>query len=427
MLRRWRWLVVVSLICGVLIGLWRGTSERTALQTISRYYGHGLQINGVVSEDPTVGAHGDQRLQLRDITIMGQPVQGTVWVSLVKPATIKRGDIVALRGVLAEGFGTIPASMYRAQLLRITHPMPGDIARRVRDWFTAGISRGIPSPEAALGIGYLTGQKSALPQEFEDQLRDVGLTHAVVASGYNVTILVSLTRQALRSASKYLATIAACVLMSGFMLVTGFSPSMTRAGIVSGLSLWAWYYGRTIHPFVLLALTGSLTVLVNPSYAWGDLGWCLSFAAFVGVMIVGPLLERYFWGNQKPGMLMQTIIETIAAELCTLPIILLAFGHFAVYGLLANVLVVPLIPCTMACTFVTGISGLCAPGIAHVVGWPATTILHYMMSVVERIASIPQAVMTVHYGWPQLVVSYGVVALLCLYLKRKTRHHFKNS
>jgi competence protein ComEC len=426
-LRRWKVLVLGSLLCGVLLGLWRGANERVALRSVAPYYGYNLQIQGTIAEDPTLGAHGDQRLQLRSVTISKQPVHGFVWVSLIKPAVVKRGDIVTIRGKLSEGFGTIPASMYRAQLVQITHPIPGDMARRVRDWFTGGIMRSIPTPEAMLGIGYLTGQKSALPQDFEDQLRDVGLTHAVVASGYNLTILVSLTRQVLQAVSKYIATIAAYALMGSFILVTGFSPSMTRAGIVSGLSLWAWYYGRKIHPFVLLAVAGAVTVLINPSYAWGDVGWCLSFAAFLGVMVVGPLLEHYLWGDQKPGLLMQTIVETVAAELCTLPIILVAFGHLAIYGLIANVLVVPLIPCAMACTFVAGISGLCAPSVAHVVGWPATTILHYMMSIVDRIASIPQAVVTVHYGWRQLAISYGLLALGCLYLKRKTRHRFKKS
>ncbi len=80
------------------------------------------------------------------------------------------------------------------------------------------------------------------------------------------------------------------------------SPSMSRAGLVAGLSLLAWYYGRRIHPLVLLPLAMAITVMVQPSYAWGDLGWQLSFAAFAGVLIGAPLIQAYFLATRKSSL-----------------------------------------------------------------------------------------------------------------------------
>jgi hypothetical protein len=84
-----------------------------------------------------------------------------------------------------------------------------------------------------------------------------------------------------------------------FMAITGWSASMTRAGLVAGLSLWAWYYGRKFHPVTLLAIAASVTATVYPPYAWGDIGWALSFAAFAGVMIIAPIVTSYFFGSEK--------------------------------------------------------------------------------------------------------------------------------
>lgn len=94
--------------------------------------------------------------------------------------------------------------------------------------------------------------------------------------------------------SKYLSALLSGIMILCFMAVTGLSPSMTRAGLVSSMSLLAWYYGRGFHPFVLLPVAAAITVLLQPSYVWGDLGWQLSFAAFIGVMVLGPLLQAYF-------------------------------------------------------------------------------------------------------------------------------------
>lgn len=130
---------------------------------------------------------------------------------------------------------------------------------------------------------------------------------------------------------------------------------MTRAGLVAGLSLWAWYYGRKFHPVTLLAVAASITVLVHPPYVWGDIGWALSFAAFSGVIVLAPLLIAYFYGNTKPRFVARIIIETGSAQLVTLPIMLGVFGQFSVVALLSNVMVLTLVPYAMALVFVAGL------------------------------------------------------------------------
>ncbi len=64
---------------------------------------------------------------------------------------------------------------------------------------------------------------------------------------------------------------------------------------MAGLSSSAWYYGRTIHPLVLLPCVGGNCAIDNPQFGWGDLGWQLSFACQQGVIMLAPLLHSYFW------------------------------------------------------------------------------------------------------------------------------------
>ncbi len=411
-------------IAGLSIGLWRGSAEQAALAQYHSLLGKSITLQGIVSDDTSFGPHGDQRVMLKDIHAASRALPGQIWISSTSAASIKRSDSVTVQGKLGSGFGGIAASMFNASVTQIIHPEPGDVGLRVRDWFADGIRAAIPEPEASLASGYLVGQRSTLPEDLDTQLRTVGLTHAVVASGYNLTILVSFARQLLAGVSKYLATLAGAGMIFGFMMISGLSPSMARAGLVTSLSLGAWYYGRRTHPFVLLPFAAAVTALINPAYVWGDIGWYLSFTSFAGVIIIAPLVQHYLWGTKRVGLIRQTLLDTMSAQLATLPIMIFAFGHYSPYALIANLLVLPLIPITMVLTFGAGVAGLAVPVAAHLFGLPATLILHYMTTVVARIAALPGAQGELSINIAVLFAGYATIAAIAVLLWRATRYDF---
>lgn len=421
-------LVILALCAGIVLGLWRGSVERQALSSYLPYYGKTVTLSGKVTEDTSYGPKGDQRVRLGKVNIDGQSLPEEIWISSTSDLDIKRGDLVYFSGKLERGFGNVPASMYYAKLTKITRPNPGDVGRRVRDKFADSVRVAIPEPQASLGVGYLVGQRSALPETLDNQIKTVGLTHAVVASGYNLTILVAFASRLFVKKSKYLAVLTSGTMISGFMLITGFSPSMSRAGLVSGLGLLAWYYGRKIHPMVILPFAAAITVWLRPAYMWGDIGWYLSFTAFAGVMILAPLLQHYFWGaSKKPHKLRSLLVETIAAQAATAPIIILAFHQYSPYALLANLLVLPLVPLAMLLTFFAGLAGLIAPGIAPLLGQPANIVLHYSTSAIGYIANLPGAKSEINFSINALTAGYVILMITAFFLWRKTQHNFRRS
>jgi len=419
---RWRVLLVASLLAGMLFGLWRGDMSRANLTVFHDMYGRHVQVRGTVASDVEIGIRGQTVLRINNLhDHTGRSLPGVLRISTLDKRAIKRGDQVVADGKLQEGFGTLAATMGDARLVEVTRVAGGDPALEVRDSFSEAISRAVADPAASLGVGYLLGQKQALPRHLQDALVITGLTHVVVASGYNLTILVRLARRLFARVSKYLAALASIVMIGSFVAVTGLSPSMTRAGLVSMLGIWAWYYGRMFHPATLLAATASVTVLWNPSYAWGDVGWLLSFAAFAGVMIVAPLLRAYFYGRQKPSFIGQILGETVAAQLMTTPIILVVFGQFSLIAVVSNLLVVPLIPLAMLLTFIAGFGALVIPAATAVVGWPAQVLLDLTIGVVNYTAGIPWAQAKFSLPVIGVVLWYGVIAGGCSYLAWRTK------
>lgn len=416
------WCVVLVIFAGLLLGYVRGSNEVVMQKPISSFYNQTVTLQGEIIEDVT-HKNGSDRMTLKSLKLNGREMAGKMWVSVRHKDGVElhRSDTITLQGNLEPGFATFSATIMNGEFIsgsRITH---GDIALEVRDWFSAAVSTVIPNPEIDLGLGFLVGEKNSLPDDLLTALKVTGLTHVVVASGYNLTILVRLSRRLLSKYSKFSALAGSAGLVFSFIMVTGMSPSMSRAGIVTGLSLVAWYYGRKLHPIVLLLVAAAITVCIDPTYAWGDAGWLLSFSAFAGVLIAAPLLNAYFFGDGKPGILRQIILETTSAQILTMPIIIAMFGQFSLIALLANLLILPLIPFVMLITFIAGVGVIMHIPFIGVVGWASEHILQYMIWVVELLASVSWASVSVSISIATAVVLYVIIAAVLWLLHRNTK------
>ena len=414
------WMIMVVMLSGGLMGLWRGSLGQVGLEEYWPLIGQTVTLRGVVTEDPDVDKKGNTVLRLGQVQVAERSLPGLVWVTTRQTDVIKRSDIVTIEGKVSEGFGAFAARIGRAKIEKVERPVPGDVAVGVRDWFSERVRRHVAEDEAALGLGFLLGLRRALPPDLSEALKIAGLTHVIVASGYNLTILVRLSRRLFVRVSKYLSALSATAMILGFMALTGLSPSMSQAGLVAGLSLAAWYYGRTIHPLVLLPVAAAITLLINPAYGWNDLGWQLSFAAFAGVILLAPLLQRYFFGNKQPGTLRQIFGETLSAQLMTLPILVLAFGVISNVALVANILILPLVPLAMLLTFLVGVlSGV--PLIAELIAAPTEWLLGYMVWVGKWLAGQPWAQTELAINWWQAALAYALLGAAMWWMQRQTR------
>lgn len=423
---RYNWLIVLMMLSGIIIGLWRGSFDQVELTNYQQIIGETVVLKGKVLEDPDIDKRGQTVLRLGHIEHQQHLFSGSIWVTIEKNDVIRRSDVVTLEGKLAEGFGGFAATMYRATIVDVKRQVPGDVAVDIRDWFSERVRSQMPETEAALGLGYLLGLRRALPMDLMEALQIAGLTHVIVASGYNLTILVRLSRRLFIRISKYLATLSSTAMIISFIAVSGMSPSMSRAGLVAGLSLAAWYYGRKIHPFVLLPLAASITLLVNPSYGWNDLGWQLSFAAFTGVIVLAPLLQRYFFGDKEPGTIRQILGETVSAQLMTLPLLLVAFGVMSNVAIIANLLVLPLVPLAMLLTFLVGLLSSVSL-LGEFVAMLTTSLLKYMTFVADWLAGQSWAQTEVNFGWWAVLGFYTLMAVAVWWMQRQTKFELRKA
>jgi competence protein ComEC len=145
-------------------------------------------------------------------------------------------------------------------------------------------------------------------------------------------------------------------------------------------------------------------------------------------MIVAPFMQRYFFGDKNPGTIRQIAGETIAAQLVTLPVIVVAFGQFSNVAIIANLLVLPLVPLAMLLTFVAGMSAWIFPGIiAEHIALPATLLLRYMIEVANYFAALPWAQTTLSANGWAAAAYFAVLAVCCFLMWCRTGYDLRDT
>jgi competence protein ComEC len=211
-------------------------------------------------------------------------------------------------------------------------------------------------------------------------------------------------------------------LIAVFLLLAGASASIVRAAIVSVLSIAASYYGRAFKPLNLICLAAAITAWANPVYVWSDLSWYLSFLAFYGVMVVSPLVQARWPGRWHQSLLGSVALESVCAEIMSMPFILYIFGQMSLIGLVANVLVVTLVPLAMLLSLIAGLAGMLAGSFAGWPAWPAVLLLNYMLDVAHVLAGLPHIfVQNRSLSLAAMLGLYSVVVGVTITLWHKTK------
>lgn len=385
--------VLCVILLGISIGGLRGSSFMDKLTLYEPVYDQKVVLVGRAVDDAGYGKKSQLSFDLTDAKVVdggSERLIGKIGVSGFGANMIFRGDTVQVEGKLRQGTGARQGWMSFAKLTVLENNMtPIDKLRRN---FGAGMQSVIPEPAASFAMGLLIGQRATLPDSVYDDLVAVGLVHIIAVSGYNLTIILRASWRLLGDKSKYQTLFLSVVLIGTFLLLTGSSASIVRASIVSGLSIAAWYYGRRFKPVTLILMTAAITAYASPLYPWGDIGWYLSFLAFYGILILSPQIRhRALTGRFKDSTLVLIALESLSAEIMTLPLILYIFGQLSIISLLANVLVAAFVPLAMLLSMVAGLVGMLITPIAGWFGWPASILLTYMLDAARILANVPFA------------------------------------
>jgi competence protein ComEC len=290
----------------------------------------------------------------------------------------------------------------------------------------AALGRGMPSREADLARGFVLGEDEEIDPRTIEDFRRSGLSHLLAVSGQNVALLALLAMPVLGAFGIPLRArlVWVLALIAVYVPLTGAGPSIQRAGVMGALTVLAALAGRRASRLYGLAIAAIVTITIEPRIA-SDVGWQLSFAAVVGILLLGPPLRRAIAariGSRGPArMVAEGATLTIAATLATAPLITFQFGALSTTTLVANLLALPAVAPSMWLGMLAAAAGQ-VPGLpVEPVNALNALLLAYIAQVAEWCGRPDWAYLQVRIGAAGLLASYLAIVIGSILLGRLGR------
>ncbi|MFB9051489.1 ComEC/Rec2 family competence protein [Formosa undariae] len=200
--------------------------------------------------------------------------------------------------------------------------------------------------ELAVINALLLGQRQDISETLYNNYTKAGAVHILAISGLHVGILLLILNYILSPLQrlKYgrgLKTILVIVLMWCFAILTGLSPSVSRATLMFTLVAISLNWNRPNNTFNTVAISAFLLLLWNPLLLF-DVGFQLSYLAVLSIVALQPKLNRlWFPKNKLIKLLWNTLTVTLAAQVGVLPLSIYYFHQFPGLFFISNLIIIP--------------------------------------------------------------------------------------
>ena len=296
---------------------------------------------------------------------------------------------------------------------------------QIRERIVRSQVRWLGIPEGPLVSAMVLGSKAVdLPYDIRDLFVQAGLAHALAASGFQTSLILSVILQLTRRARKGTQFTLGFLALIIFLSLTGFQPAVLRAVIMGFAALIGLLLKRKVKQFGSLLLAATLLLVFDPLWIW-DLGFQLSFLATLGLVVTVPaLVNRLAW---LPPAIASLIAVPLAATIWTLPVQLFVFGVVPSYSLLLNVVSTPFISIISIGGIISALVGL----IWTQAGSFLAVVLHYptdwLIKLVEFFSKLPgNSVAVGSISTLQLLAIYALIMLVWLVPWWQKRWWFAN-
>lgn len=245
----------------------------------------------------------------------------------------------------------------RTPVLLLEEPEGGALLiDRLRTYLTQGMLAHMEGQAGAFAAGAMTGDRSAITEETVQALRDSSLAHLLAISGMNMAFLTAfvfgLVRYglalvpwaALRVNSKKVAAVVSLGVAAFYLLLSGANVATERAFIMIAVFLGAVLLDRRALTLRSVAVAGVVLLLTKPE-SLTEPGFQMSFAATIALIVGFGALEGSIYRQKVPRWAMPVftlVLSSVIGGLSTAPYAAAHFNRFTDYGLLANLLTVPI-------------------------------------------------------------------------------------
>ncbi len=251
----------------------------------------------------------------------------------------------------------------------------------------------ISGQNGAFAAAILTGDRSGIDPDVTRNLRVANLAHLLAISGLHMGLLTGLVFTlvravaamfpaiALRRQVKKIAAVVAIAAGFGYLMLSGANVATQRAFVMSVVVFVAVLIDRPVFTMRAVAVAAMIVLVLRPS-ALLDVGFQMSFAATAALITAYGALHKH----RRPraggllarlsGPVVAVVLTSLIAAMATAPISAFYFNQVSKFGLIANVLSVPvmgilIIPSAVAAILLWpfGLGGVALSVMGKGIGW----------------------------------------------------------
>jgi competence protein ComEC len=220
-----------------------------------------------------------------------------------------------------------------------------------------------------------------------------------------VALLMAMTAPVIRRIAVRPRVLAVAMLLGSFVVLTRGEPSVLRAVTMALAVEVARSGGQQVRSVRVLGMTVAVLLIIDPLLVW-SVAFQLSVAATAGIAVgASPLAARL----PGPRYMTNLLAMGICAQLAVAPLAVLHFGHVPITGVVANLLVAPVVGVVMGwgltAGVLTGITGIAS----NVVHLPTLILGGWLVSVAGWFARLP-----IGYARPVHVAAVATAVVLMM-------------
>lgn len=276
----------------------------------------------------------------------------------------------------------------------------------------------VSSPASALASGMLFGD-SSMSKELTQTFRTSGLSHIVVLSGFNIAIVITSILFVFMFLPLIIRIALASFFVVMFVMMVGGEASVMRATAMAFIGLLATLLGRAYVARQALIISFLAIILYEPQALRADASLHLSFLATAGIVYASAPLEKMLQKYMKNKYMLSLFTTTLAAYFATLPYVMYTFGTVSLYALIANILVLPLIPITMLLSFMVVCMSYISETLSLGFGFVDTLASNIILFVARTVEALPFSNGSLSVSFISMCIMYAGVSSLVVYLHTK--------
>lgn len=282
--------------------------------------------------------------------------------------------------------------------------------------------------QASVLVALLIGNKEGLEEEVQEAFRMSNLSHMLAVSGAHVSYVMLGIGFIIANSkiSKKVGKIITIVLLVFFLLITGQTPSVTRACIMSIYFIIASLCHKRVSVLSSISISFLTILLLNPYAIW-DVGLQLSYGGTIGIIALYKIFCKQ-WENEKNGKIKNKIVEmlflTLSANLILIPVIAYHYHTLSLTFPISNLLASPIMGILVIAGFITiFFSFFCNP-IANLLAYPLSILLQVFLQIANMTSKLPFS--QINVAVPNILCILLYYLILCLFLYYQKEKHKEN-